>query len=151
MTVIISSWIHQSALFWEIFLGLLIGPSVLGLITYTDLVGIFARIGIIIMLFVIGFDFHPQDLINGRYFIIALAGVAIPGLAEFAFAVAVGFDTASAFFVGTALTTTSVAITANVLKEMRKLHTVTANAIIGTAVIDDIIGLIALSNTTEII
>ncbi len=148
---LIASWIHQSAVVGEIFLGLLVGPSVLGLITYTELVGIFAQIGVIIMLFVIGFDFHPQDLINGRYILIALAGVAIPWIAGYVFAVTVGFDSASAFFVGTALTATSVAITANVLKEMGKLHTVAANAIIGTAVIDDIIGLIALSITTEII
>ncbi len=148
---IISSWIHQSAVVGEIILGLIVGPSVLGLITYTDLVEIFAQIGVIIMLFVIGFDFHFKDLLNGRYVVIALFGVIIPWVVGFLFAITWGFDSVSALFVGTALTATSVAITANVLKEMGKLHTVSANAIIGTAVIDDILSLIALSITTEVI
>ncbi|MBN1166480.1 MAG: cation:proton antiporter [Methanospirillaceae archaeon] len=148
---LIASWVHQSAVVGEIVLGLVVGPSVLGLITYTDLVEIFAQIGVIIMLFVIGFDFHFKDLLNSRYVAIALSGVVIPWVSGFIFAVTWGMNPINAMFVGTALTATSVAITANVLKEMGKLHTGAANAIIGTAVIDDILSLIALSITTEII
>ena len=55
----------------------------------------------------------------------------------------------NAIFIGTALTATSVAITANVLQEMDKLQTEAAKAIIGAAVIDDVLGLLALAISTD--
>ena len=58
---------------------------------------------------------------------------------------------ASSIFIGTALTATSIAITANVLREMGKLQTPAAKAIIGAAVIDDVLSLIALSLSTGIV
>jgi Kef-type K+ transport system membrane component KefB len=55
------------------------------------------------------------------------------------------FDFGAYIFVGTALTATSIAITANVLKEMGKLQTKAAKAIIGAAIMDDILSLLVLS------
>jgi Kef-type K+ transport system membrane component KefB len=60
------------------------------------------------------------------------------------------YSVKEAIFVGTALTATSIAITANVLKEMGKLETEAAQAIIGAAVIDDVLGLLALSATVSL-
>jgi Kef-type K+ transport system membrane component KefB len=64
-------------------------------------------------------------------------------------AAAFGYPFHAAVFVGTALTATSIAITANVLREMGKLESGAAKAIIGAAVIDDVLGLIALSFTVQ--
>ena len=69
------------------------------------------------------------------------------GLSQYFF----GFDSATAIFVGTACTATSIAITANVLKELGKLQTEAAKAIIGAAVIDDILGLLALSISADMV
>ena len=80
-----------------------------------------------------------------RYFWIALWGVLIPAFGGFLLAEAFGFEFKSSVFVGTALTATSIAVTAHVLKEMGKLQTDAAKAIIGAAVIDDVIALLALS------
>ena len=49
------------------------------------------------------------------------------------------------------LTATSIAITANVLKELGKLQTDAAKAIIGAAVIDDVLGLLALAISTDVV
>ncbi|MCD1294344.1 cation:proton antiporter [Methanocella sp. CWC-04] len=146
---LLASWIHQSAVVGEILLGLIVGPSVLGLITYTDIVSALAHIGAIIILFVIGFDFHFSDLLKVRYFSIGISGVILPWIAGFLTAEYLGYGIEGAFFIGAALTATSIAITANVLKEMGKLHTEVANAIIGSAVVDDILALIVLSITVD--
>lgn len=148
---LLAAWIHQSAVVGLIILGLIVGPSMLCLITYTDLVSALAHMGAIILLFVIGFDFHFSDLLKGRYLLIGISGVIMPWIFGFITATQMGYDPGSSLFVGTAITATSIAITANVLKEMGKLHTEVANAIIGTAVIDDIISLIALSITVDFI
>jgi len=148
---LIAAWVHQSAVVGLIILGLVVGPSMLCLITYTGLVSALAHMGAIILLFVIGFDFHFSDILKARYLLIGISGVVLPWIVGFITAFYMGYALESSFFVGTAITATSIAITANVLKEMGKLHTDVANAIIGTAVIDDIISLIALSITVDII
>lgn len=142
---IIASRINQSAVIGEIFVGLLIGPSFFGLITYTDFVNSLAHLGAVILLFVVGLEFRLHDIVKAKYGIIALCGVIVPWIAGFYLAGLFGFNLGTAIFVGTALTATSIAITANVLKEMGKLQTEAAKAIIAAAVIDDVLSLFALS------
>jgi Kef-type K+ transport system membrane component KefB len=131
--------------------GLLVGPSFLGLITYTDFVASLAHLGAVILLFVIGLEFNLREIAQVRNGIIALVGVIVPWIGGWWISLAFGFDSASAVYIGTALTATSIAITAQVLKELGKLETAAAKAIIGAAVIDDVLGLIALSISTGMV
>ena len=148
---LLASRINQSAVIGEIIVGVIIGPILLGLITYTDFVASVAHLGAIILLFVVGLEFKLKDIFNVKYSFIALIGVIIPWVGGFFLTNFFGYDFGSAVFVGTALTATSIAITANVLKEMGKLQTEAAKAIIGAAVIDDVLSLLALSISTQIV
>jgi Kef-type K+ transport system membrane component KefB len=142
---LLASRVNQSAVIGEILVGLIVGPSVLGLITYTSFVSSIAHLGAVVLLFVVGLEFRIKDIAKPKYFMIALLGVLVPWAAGYFTSVLFGFPFASAVFIGTALTATSIAITANVLKEMGKLQTEAARAIIGAAVIDDVLGLLALA------
>ncbi len=148
---LVASRINQSAVVGEILVGLVVGPSFLGLITYTDFIHSIATLGAIILLFVIGFEFNLKEIMDPRYAIIGLIGVLIPWAGGFALSEIFGFSFTSALFVGTALTATSIAITANVLKEIGKLQTPAARAIIGAAVIDDILSLLFLAITSDMV
>jgi len=148
---LLASRINQSAVIGAILIGLLVGPSMLGLITYTDFVKSLAHLGAIILLFVIGFEFNVRDILKVRYGVIGIIGVIVPWLGGYGITLLFGFDTASAVFVGTALTATSIAITANVLKEIGMLQTDAARAIVGVAIIDDILSLLALSITGDLV
>ena len=148
---LIASRINQSAVIGLILVGLLVGPSVLGWITYTDFVRSLAHLGAVILLFVIGFEFNMKDIVKPRNFAIALAGVIVPWIGGWWLAVLFGFDSASAIFVGTACTATSIAITANVLKELGKLQSEAAKTIIGAAVIDDVLALLVLAISTDVV
>ena len=53
-------------------------------------------------------------------------------------------------FVGTVLTATSVSITAQTLQELGKLQTRAGAAILGAAVIDDVLGIMVLAFVTVI-
>jgi Kef-type K+ transport system membrane component KefB len=142
---LLASRINQSAVIGEILVGLIVGPSVLGLITYTDFVSSLAHLGAVILLFVVGLEFNIEDIAKPKYLAIAAAGVIVPWVMGYFTAVLFGFDFGSSVFIGVALTATSIAITAKVLKEMGKLDSPAARAIIGAAVIDDILGLLALA------
>ncbi|HNQ34215.1 MAG TPA: cation:proton antiporter, partial [Methanoculleus sp.] len=81
---LLASRINQSATIGAILVGVLVGPSVLGLITYTDFVQSLAHLGAIILLFVIGFEFNIRDILDLRYGVIGLVGVIIPWIGGYA-------------------------------------------------------------------
>ena len=142
---ILAARIHQSAVIGEILLGVLIGPSLLGWVDYTSLVEHLAELGAVVLLFVIGLEFKVKEVYQWKYAPIALAGVIVPWVSGYLLAKMYGYSSDTSIFVGTALTATSIAITATVLAEMKKLDTPAAKAIIGAAVIDDVLGLLFLS------
>ncbi len=143
--------INQSAVVGIILAGIIVGPSLLGLVTYTDFVSSLGHLGAVVLLFTVGLHFRIQDITNVRYFVIALVGIIIPWVAGYFTASMFHFDFGASIFIGTALTATSIAITANVLKEMNKLQTDAAKAIIGAAIIDDVLSLLALSISKGIV
>lgn len=147
---LLAARISQPAVVGEILVGLVIGPSVLGWITYTDFVSSVAHLGAIILLFVTGLEFKLHEISNPRYAVIALFGVLLPWAGGFWTAEFFGFETHKAALIGVAFTATSIAITADTLREMGKLHSAAAKAIIGAAIIDDILALLALSVTEQV-
>ncbi len=143
--------INQSAVVGIILAGILVGPSLLGLVTYTDFVSSLAHLGAVVLLFTIGLEFNIKDITRPKYFIIALFGVLVPAAVGFLTAELFDFDFKASVFIGTALTATSIAITANVLREMGKLQTEAAKAIIGAAVVDDVLALLFLAMAEGIV
>jgi Kef-type K+ transport system membrane component KefB len=148
---LIASRINQSAVIGQILVGLLVGPSVLGLITYTDFVSGLAHLGAVFLLFVVGMEFKLEDIAKPRYLLIAGAGVVVPWAAGYGMAALFGFPFGAAVFIGTALTATSIAVTASVLKESGGLKSDAARAIIGAAVIDDVLGLLVLAVSNGVV
>jgi len=143
--------INQSAVVGIILAGILVGPSLLGWVTYTDFVSSLASLGAIVLLFTIGLEFEVKEIAKVKYFIIALLGVIVPWVGGFFLSRAFNYDFKASVFIGTALTATSIAVTANVLKEMGKLGSDSAKAIIGAAVVDDILALLVLSLSESLV
>lgn len=142
--------------------GLVLGPAMLGIITETNFIHEVAEIGVIVLMFCAGMETDIKELKESgkASFIIALCGVLVP--------LAGGFGVAYFFnrpelissdancnvflqniFIGIILTATSVSITVETLKELGKLKTRSGNAILGAAIIDDILGIIALTIVTS--
>jgi len=146
---LIAHRINQSAVVGIILAGIVVGPSVLDLVTYTDFVSSLGHLGAVILLFTIGLHFDMKEILNVKYLFIAAIGIIVPWFAGYFIARPFGFDSDASIFIGTALTATSIAITANVLKEMGRLDTDAAKAIIGAAIIDDVLSLLALTIAEE--
>jgi Kef-type K+ transport system membrane component KefB len=142
---LLASRIGQPAVVGIILVGLLVGPSVLGLITYTEFIRSIAQLGAVVLLFVIGLEFNIKDLANLKYFVIGAAGVVVPFLGGYWVCRMFDLETPASLFIGVAVTATSVAITADALREMGRLQTAAAKAIIGASVVDDVLALLALS------
>ncbi|MEM4263040.1 MAG: cation:proton antiporter [Thermoplasmata archaeon] len=152
----------QPKIIGQILLGIVIGPSVIGLINVNqsdpaDIVVSLANLGAIILLFMIGLECKIKEIYTKRATFIAIGGVLVPWAAGFAVAELMlpaplpPLDKfAQSVFVGAALVATSVAITAAVLKEMGILSSGVAKTVLGAAVVDDILGMIVLAISSGI-
>lgn len=139
--------------------GLILGPACLKVLQETDFLTQVAELGVIVLMFTAGLETDIKELkrTGKASFVIALLGVILPLVGGFA--VAHFFNegdpnlSASTFlqniFIGIVLTATSVSISVEALKELGKLNTRAGNAILGAALIDDILGIIALTIITS--
>ena len=139
--------LRQPAVVGEIIAGVLVGPSVLGWVSPSDLITVIAEIGVIFLLFTVGLETRPQSIIRvgKRATLVAVLGVIVPFVAGYLIASLWGGSFVESMFIGAALVATSVGITARVLGSMGLLDRETSRIILGAAVIDDILGLIILS------
>lgn len=142
--------------------GLLLGPAGLGILSETSFIHEVAEIGVIVLMFCAGMETDIKELkASGKAsFVIALFGVLVPLAGGYFCAfffnrqeMIASDASASIFlqniFIGVILTATSVSITVETLKELGKLKTRSGNAILGAAIIDDILGIIALTIVTS--
>ena len=138
----------------EIVAGLIIGPSVLGLVQQTDFLMEMAEVGVVLLMFSAGLETDLKELMKTGpvALLIACAGVFIPLI--FGTFLYMGFYGMApwgseafykAVFIGVIMTATSVSITVQSLKEMGKLREKVGTTILSAAIIDDVIGIIVLT------
>ncbi len=132
--------------------GIILGPACLGIVHSTEMLSNLSEIGVIVLMFAAGLETDIDELKRSgkASFLIALIGVLVPLAGGAAVAYVFNDSTDSNvmlqnIFIGIILTATSVSITVETLKEMGKLSTRAGNAILGAAIIDDILGIIALT------
>lgn len=135
--------------------GIVLGPMLLNVVERNSLIIQLAELGVIVLMFGAGLETDIRELKKAGLasFIIALLGVIVPLIGGFILADFYNTDQdpemASLFwqniFIGVVLTATSVSITVETLKELGALNSRAGNAILGAAVIDDILGIIALT------
>ena len=132
--------------------GIILGPACLGIVHSTEMLSNLSEIGVIVLMFAAGLETDIDELKRSgkASFLIALIGVLVPLAGGAAVAYFFNDSTDSNvmlqnIFIGIILTATSVSITVETLKEMGKLSTRAGNAILGAAIIDDILGINALT------
>lgn len=132
--------------------GIILGPACLGIVHSTEMLSNLSEIGVIVLMFAAGLETDIDELKRSgkASFLIALIGVLVPLAGGAAVAYFFNDSTDSNvmlqnIFIGIILTATSVSITVETLKEMGKLSTRAGNAILGAAITDDILGIIALT------
>lgn len=144
--------IKQPAVVGEILAGVIIGPSVLGLVHPSGVLDVFAEIGVILLLFNVGLEVKPKNIfrVGNKAVLVGTLGIIVPFLAGYLLAYLWGGGSTEAMFIGAALVATSVGITARVLGSLGMLNVSTSRVILGAAVIDDILGLMILSVVSSV-
>ena len=151
-----SERVHMPQVVGALVAGVLVGPSGLGWVGETDFLVKAAEIGVIILMFNAGLDTDLEELKSTGFasFIIAVIGVVVPLIGGIGCYLLFANDPSDplnmmkAAFIGVVLTATSVSITVETLREMGKLKSKVGTAILGAAVIDDILGIVVLTVLT---
>lgn len=138
----------------EIVAGLLIGPSVLGLVDQSEFLSKMAEIGVVLLMFSAGLETDLKEMKKTGFaaFLIACCGVFVPLVGgTLLYSCFYGFEQIGsehflkAVFIGCIMTATSVSITVEALREMGHLTGRVGTTIMSSAIIDDVIGIIVLT------
>ena len=161
-----SRWVRLPQVLGALVAGVILGPVVNAIVGWStgdgffsqaagsdQLFGMLSELGVIVLMFGAGLETDVQEMkkCGKASLIIAVIGVITP-LIFGAFASYYFIDdpnsqerSLKSIFIGVVLTATSVSITVETLKELGKLNTPASNAILGAAIIDDVLGIIALT------
>ncbi|MGP7818211.1 cation:proton antiporter [Niallia sp. 01092] len=137
----------QPSVLGKLLIGIVLGPSILGLVTETETLAEFSQIGVILLMFIAGLETDIDEFkrTGKASTFVGFGGILIPlGLGYFA-GTLLNLTTMESWFLGLLLSATSVSISVQALKEMNRLKTPEGMTILGAAVIDDVVVIIALA------
>ena len=150
----VSERIGLPAVVGEILAGIVIGPSLLGLVGGDDeVLRTLGELGVILLLLEVGLEMDLRELgaVGRASLATAVVGVVCPMVGGIGAMQLLGSDFETALFVGAALTATSVGITARVFGDLRALATTEARIVLGAAVADDVMGLVVLTVVVRLV
>ncbi|HEX7283533.1 MAG TPA: cation:proton antiporter [Vicinamibacterales bacterium] len=126
--------------------GTLLGPNTPGIVVDAGLAEQLAEIGVILLMFGVGLQFHVEELL-------AVRGIAIPGaivqcavatLAGAFLATSMGWPWSGAIVFGIALAVASTVVVVRVLSDYNTLHTPAGHIAVGWLVVEDVLTVLAI-------
>lgn len=137
----------QPSVFGKLIIGVIIGPALLGWVENSDVIEGFSQIGVLLLMFFAGLETDIGNLNKNRNssLAVAIGGILLPLFAGYASGLLIGMEQGHAFFLGLLLSATSVSISVQTFKELNYLKSRESTTVLGAAVLDDILVVIALA------
>jgi K+:H+ antiporter len=147
--VLLTYKLKQPMVLGYILAGMIIGPYTppFPLLQDLDTINIFAELGIIMLLFVIGTDFPLQKLKSvGRISIIVASAESIGTLLlTLIVGQHLGFTFFDSIFIALAMSITSTVVTVKILEELGMLQDTSSTLLLGISIVEDTIAISALA------
>ncbi len=135
--------IKQPALLGELLAGIILGPSLFGIIQPDETLIVLSELGVFFLMFYAGLESNPGQL--ARYkkqaFLVGVGGYIIPFIMGYIASRAFGLSILQSLFIGQALSITAIAVSARVLHDMKLTGFRISPIVMGAGIIDDIIAL----------
>jgi monovalent cation:proton antiporter-2 (CPA2) family protein len=143
----ISVRLGQPSVLGKLLVGIILGPAVLGILSTTPSLDELSQIGVILLMFIAGLETDLDEFKRAgkASFFVGISGILFPLAGGYAAGLMMGLTDFQAMFLGLLLSATSVSISVQALKELNKLKSREGMAILGAAVIDDVVVIIALA------
>nr|WP_256123798.1 cation:proton antiporter [Paenibacillus chitinolyticus] len=143
----ISVRLGQPSVLGKLLIGIVLGPNLLGLVSNTDVLQEISQIGVILLMFIAGLETDTEEFkrTGKASGYVGIAGIIVPFGLGYLAGILLNQSPLEASFLGLLLSATSVSISVQALKEMGKLKSREGTTILGAAVIDDVLVIIALA------
>ena len=124
-----------------IAVGILVGPSVLGWVSANDRVDLLAKLGITLLLFVVGLklDLHIIRTMGPVALATGLGQVVFTSIIGYLIALALGMTPIAALYVAVALTFSSTIIIVKLLSDKREVDTLHGRIALGFLIVQDLV------------
>ncbi len=142
----------QPSLGGELLAGIILGPTIFGIIILNENLELISTIAIFFMMLFIGLEMDLRELkkTGKSAFIISVFSLVIPFFVGFQISILFGSSLVQSLFIGLLLSVTSVPVSAIILLELGILKTKIGNTVMSVAVVDDIITLVILAVILQI-
>ena len=129
-----------------IAVGILVGPSVLGWVSANDRVDLLAKLGITLLLFVVGLklDLHIIRTMGPVALATGLGQVIFTSVIGYALGLILGMTPVAALYVAVALTFSSTIIIVKLLSDKREVDTLHGRIALGFLIVQDLVVVIAM-------
>ena len=143
----ISVKLGQPSVLGKLLIGVILGPAVLGIVSDSKTLAELSQIGVILLMFIAGMETDLNEFKRTwkAATFVGISGIIVPLFAGYLAGILMNMTTIESLFLGLLLSATSVSISVQALKELNKIQSKEGTAILGAAVIDDVVVIIALA------
>ncbi|OGS48923.1 MAG: hypothetical protein A3K68_07530 [Euryarchaeota archaeon RBG_16_68_13] len=140
--------IGQSPMIGEVLAGILLGPSILGLIDPTvgvepgTSLSVVSNLGILVLVLLAGMELGREGLrqaVRERSIVVAFVEFLLPFVLGFGLAAAMGMSLTQCLFLGTAMAVTALPVSVRILLDLNLLHSRLGRAIVSVALANDLV------------
>ena len=137
----------QPSVLGQLVVGIVIGPGILGLVENSEIIKELSNIGVILLMFIAGLETDLGEFKKSAKAstYVGFGGIILPLIGGYYSGVLLGLGMFESIFFGLVLTATSVSISVQALREMNQLKSKEGMAILGAAVLDDIVVIVLLA------
>lgn len=148
---ILMKFLKQPLIVGYILTGILVGPYVLGVVHSGEVLELFSKIGITILLFIVGLNLSPNVIKEvGKVSLITGVGqVIFTSAIGFILSLFLGVDRIAAIFIAVALTFSSTIIILKLLSDKGDLNKLYGKIAVGFLLVQDIVATIILLIATS--
>lgn len=138
--------LKQPLIIGYILTGLLIGPSLLGLLHSPETIEQFGNFGIALLLFIVGLGLNPKVIkeVGKISLLTGIGQVLFTSAIGFWIGIALGYNPVTAFYIAVALTFSSTIIILKLLTDKREQNKLYGKIAIGFLLVQDLIATLAL-------
>jgi len=142
----LAQFFRQPLIVAFIAVGIILGPSVLGMVAYSSEIELFARLGIALLLFVVGLklDLHIIRTVGPVALASGLGQVIFTSVIGYLIAILLGMSHIAAVYVAVALTFSSTIIIIKLLSDKREVDSLHGRIAVGFLIVQDIVVVIIM-------
>ncbi|MDR1545076.1 MAG: cation:proton antiporter [Prevotellaceae bacterium] len=139
--------VKQPAMIGEIIAGIILGPTLLGVISLTEDIRVIAELGVFLLVIMAGLEVNADDIVKslrGKNIFITIMAFFVPLLCGFAVGYLFKMSVTASIFIGLCISITALPISVRILMDLKIINTDIGQKILSAAIFEDVMALMVL-------